>query len=77
MERWCYADGGGEVGVIASVTQAFCQDCTRARLSTDDKLCNCSFENSRGLDLRAPLRLSNGDGALTVLISTHWPVADG
>jgi hypothetical protein len=35
------------------------------------------FENSRGLDLRAPLRLSNGDGVLTVLISTHWPVADG
>lgn len=71
-ERWCYTDGGGEIGVIASVTQAFCQDCTRARLSTDGKLYNCLFANSRGLDLRAPLRLGNDDGALTTLISKHW-----
>ena len=42
-ERWRYADGSGEIGVIASVTQAFCRDCTRARLSTDGKLYTCLF----------------------------------
>lgn len=71
-ERWRYTDGGGEVGVIASVTQAFCQDCTRARLSTDGKVYNCLFANSSGLDLREPLRLDNDDEALTNLISLHW-----
>lgn len=57
-ERWRYADGAGEVGVIASVTQAFCADCTRLRLSTDGKLYTCLFANS-GHDLRPILR----DGA--------------
>jgi len=42
-ERWRYVDGAGEIGVIASVTQAFCRDCTRARLSTDGKLYTCLF----------------------------------
>ena len=41
-ERWAYADGSGEIGVISSVTQAFCSTCTRARLSTDGKLYTCS-----------------------------------
>ena len=54
-ERWRYLDGGGEVGVIASVTQAFCRDCTRARLSTDGKLYTCLFATD-GYDLRALLR---------------------
>ena len=54
-ERWRYRDGGGEIGVIASVTQAFCRDCTRARLSTDGKLYTCLFANA-GHDLRALLR---------------------
>ncbi len=71
-ERWRYADGGGEVGVIASVTQAFCQSCTRARLSTDGKLYNCLFATNSGLDLREPLRLDNDDDALTNLITSHW-----
>lgn len=71
-ERWRYSDGGGEVGIIASVTQAFCQDCTRARLSTDGKLYNCLFTNGCGLDLREPLRLGNDDNALTKLIGVHW-----
>ena len=51
-ERWRYRDGGGEIGVIASVTQAFCRDCTRARLSTDGKLYTCLFATD-GYDLRA------------------------
>jgi GTP 3',8-cyclase len=54
-QRWRYADGGGEVGVISSVTQAFCHDCNRARLSTEGKLFLCLFA-SRGHDLRALLR---------------------
>ena len=56
-ERWRYADGAGEVGVIASVTHAFCNECTRARLSTDGKLYTCLFA-SEGMDLRTPLRQS-------------------
>ena len=54
-ERWRYADGGGEIGVISSVTQAFCRDCNRARLSTEGKLFLCLFA-TRGHDLRALLR---------------------
>ena len=59
-ERWRYADGGGEIGVISSVTQAFCSDCNRARLSTEGKLYLCLFA-SRGHDLRALLRRQHGD----------------
>ena len=54
-ERWAYRDGGGEIGVISSVTRAFCRDCNRARLSTEGKLFLCLFA-SRGHDLRALLR---------------------
>jgi cyclic pyranopterin phosphate synthase len=50
-ERWAYANGSGEIGVISSVTQAFCSTCTRARLSTDGKLYTCLFAGS-GHDLR-------------------------
>ena len=53
--RWRYRDGAGEIGVIASVTQPFCGDCTRARLSADGKLYTCLFAQ-RGHDLRALLR---------------------
>ena len=60
-QRWRYADGGGEVGVISSVTQAFCGDCNRARLSTEGKLFMCLFA-SRGHDLRALLRGQASDG---------------
>ena len=54
-ERWRYSDGGGEIGVISSVTQAFCKDCNRARLSTEGKLFLCLFAKE-GHDLRALLR---------------------
>lgn len=70
-ERWRYADGAGEIGVIASVTQAFCHECTRVRLSTDGKLYACLFAD-RGTDLRGPLRQGAGDPVLTHLIATHW-----
>ena len=61
-ERWRYRDGGGEIGVISSVTRAFCHDCNRARLSTEGKLFLCLFAN-RGHDLRALLRGSAGGPA--------------
>jgi len=69
--RWRYADGAGEVGVIASVTRAFCHECTRARLSTDGKLYTCLFAGD-GLDLRAPLRAAQSDTVLTNLIAAAW-----
>ena len=70
-ERWRYADGGGEIGVIASVSKVFCHSCTRARLATDGKLYTCLFANE-GADLRAPLRLGVSDQELTNLIATKW-----
>ena len=70
-ERWSYADGSGEIGVIASITRAFCRDCSRARLSTDGKLYTCLFAGI-GLDLRGPLRGGATDAALTALIAERW-----
>jgi GTP 3',8-cyclase len=63
-ERWRYADGSGEIGVISSVTQAFCHDCTRARLSTEGKLYLCLFAQ-QGHDLRALLRGTDTGCGLT------------
>ncbi len=70
-ERWRYADGGGEIGVIAAITRAFCQTCSRARLSTDGKLYTCLFA-TQGKDLRTPLRQGTPDQALTGLITNYW-----
>jgi GTP 3',8-cyclase len=70
-ERWRYKDGGGEIGVIASVTQAFCKDCTRARISTEGKLYTCLFATS-GHDLRALLRNGASDEELYSSISGVW-----
>ena len=69
--RWRYADGGGEIGVIASVTQAFCHECTRARISTDGKLYTCLFAGE-GLDLRAPMRAGINDHGIANLIADQW-----
>jgi cyclic pyranopterin phosphate synthase len=70
-ERWRYADGGGEIGVIASVTQAFCSSCTRLRLSTEGKLYTCLFA-TRGHDLRALLRGNAGDDAIAAALAEIW-----
>ncbi|WP_374580655.1 GTP 3',8-cyclase MoaA [Pseudoduganella sp.] len=70
-ERWRYADGSGEIGVISSVTQAFCKDCSRARLSTEGKLYTCLFA-SRGHDLRALLRAGHSDAELSAAIGALW-----
>ena len=62
---------GGEIGVITSVTQPFCRDCTRARLSADGRLYTCLFA-AEGFDLRTPLRSGASDEKLTALISSIW-----
>jgi cyclic pyranopterin phosphate synthase len=69
--RYRYADGAGEIGIIASVTQPFCGDCTRARLSADGHLFTCLFATS-GVDLKAPLRSGVGDDALRAQIADLW-----
>jgi GTP 3',8-cyclase len=70
-ERWRYADGGGEIGLISSVTQAFCRDCNRARLSTEGRLFLCLFA-SAGHDLRALLRGGADDGQIAGAIAAIW-----
>ena len=70
-ERWRYRDGAGEIGVIASVTQAFCHDCTRMRLSTDGKLYTCLFANA-GHDLRGLVRGGADDATVARAISAVW-----
>ncbi|HUR15757.1 MAG TPA: GTP 3',8-cyclase MoaA [Candidatus Limnocylindrales bacterium] len=70
-DRWSYRDGSGEVGVIASVTQPFCADCTRARLTADGQLFTCLFSNI-GHDLREPLRAGASDEHLVDAIIAVW-----
>ena len=70
-QRYRYKDGGGEIGVIASVTQAFCASCTRARLSTDGKIYTCLFA-SQGVDLRGPLRSGFSDDELREIVGGIW-----
>ena len=70
-ERWRYTDGGGEIGVIASVTQAFCHTCTRARLSAEGKLYTCLF-GIKGHDFRALLRDGATDEEILQKIAQVW-----
>jgi GTP 3',8-cyclase len=70
-ERWRYVDGSGEIGVISSVTQAFCSTCTRIRLSTEGKLYTCLFAQS-GHDLRSLLRGGASDVDLDNAIARVW-----
>jgi cyclic pyranopterin phosphate synthase len=73
--RWRYTDGSGEIGVITSVSQPFCGDCTRARLSADGSLHTCLFA-SQGVDLRVPLRDGTTDEALHRLLAGLWSARD-
>jgi len=70
-ERWRYLDGAGEIGVISSVTQAFCSSCTRMRLSTEGSLFTCLFAQS-GHDLKSLLRSGASDDALRNEIAAVW-----
>src|SRR5437868_1817301 len=69
--RYRYKDGGGEIGVISSVTQPFCADCTRARLSADGALYTCLFA-TQGQDLRALVRSEATDDEITHAIAAVW-----
>ena len=70
-QRWRYADGSGEIGVIASVTQAFCRDCTRARLSTEGRLFTCLFATA-GHELKPLLRSGATDDEISSTIEKIW-----
>ncbi len=70
-ERWRYRDGAGEIGVISSVSRAFCRDCNRLRLSTEGSLYTCLFAGS-GHDLKGLLRSGAGDDALRDEIAAVW-----
>ena len=70
-KRWQYKDGGGEIGIISSVTQPFCQTCTRARLSAEGKLYTCLFA-TQGKDLRHLLREGAEEDHIEEVISAIW-----
>jgi cyclic pyranopterin phosphate synthase len=69
--RYAFADGAGEVGFISSVSQPFCRDCTRARISAEGRLYTCLFA-SAGFDLRGPLRRGVSDEELLSLVRGIW-----
>jgi len=69
--RYAFADGAGEIGFISSVTQPFCGDCSRARLSSDGKLHTCLFATD-GISLRDPLRAGASDVELAALVRAVW-----
>jgi cyclic pyranopterin phosphate synthase len=69
--RFRYRDGTGEIGVIASVTQPFCGDCSRARLSADGHLFTCLFA-THGLDLRPALRDGSPDESIREVLRATW-----
>ena len=69
--RWRYRDGGGEIGVISSVTQSFCHSCTRLRVSTEGKLFTCLFATG-GHDLRALIRGGYSDEQLSTVMAGIW-----
>jgi cyclic pyranopterin phosphate synthase len=71
--RYRYKDGSGEIGVIASVTEPFCGDCSRIRLSAEGKVYTCLFANS-GQDLRGPLRSGASDQQVEETLRTIWAV---
>ena len=71
--RWRYRDGSGEIGVVASVTKAFCRDCVRARMSADGRLFTCLFA-STGHDLRTLLRSGADDAKLAAALQGIWSV---
>ena len=70
-QRYGFADGPGEIGIIASVTQPFCGDCTRARLSADGRLVTCLFA-ADGTDLKTPMRAGADDAELARIITRVW-----
>jgi cyclic pyranopterin phosphate synthase len=74
-QRYAFADGAGEIGFISSVTEPFCGDCSRARLSADGRLYTCLFAQS-GHDLRGPLRAGASDEELAGIVRAVWTSRD-
>ena len=72
-DKYRYLDGQSEVGVISSVTEPFCGDCTRARLSADGKIYTCLFA-SEGHDVKTPLRDGASDEDIETIVSGIWQV---
>jgi len=74
-QRYAFADGAGEIGFISSVTEPFCGDCSRARLSADGRLYTCLFAQS-GHDLRGPMRAGASDEDLAGIVRAVWASRD-
>jgi cyclic pyranopterin phosphate synthase len=74
-QRWRYVDGSGEVGVISSVTQTFCHECTRARISTDGQMYLCLFANE-GFDFKTLLRSGKSDLEIANAVMNTWAGRD-
>jgi cyclic pyranopterin phosphate synthase len=74
-QRYAFADGAGEIGFISSVTEPFCGDCSRARLSADGRLYTCLFASS-GHDLRGPMRAGASDEELAGIVRAVWASRD-
>ena len=74
-QRWRYVDGSGEIGVISSVTQTFCHECTRARISTDGQMYLCLFANE-GFDFKTMLRSEKSDLEIANAIMNTWAARD-
>ena len=74
-QRWRYLDGSGEIGVISSVTQTFCHECTRARISTDGQLYQCLFAN-QGYDFKSMMRSGRSDLEIANAIMNTWSTRD-
>ena len=74
-QRWRYVDGSGEIGVISSVTQTFCHECTRARISTDGQMYLCLFA-TEGFDFKTLLRSDNSDAEIANAIMNTWAARD-
>ena len=74
-QHWRYLDGGGELGLIASVTEPFCSGCDRARLSADGALYTCLFA-PEGLDLKTFMRSGGSDPDLAALVAARWKRRD-
>src|SRR5262249_26212758 len=72
-KRWRYRDGGGEIGIITSITQPFCGDCTRARLSPEGELYTCLF-GTRGHDFRSLLRNGASDQEIAAFLASVWHI---
>lgn len=73
--RWRYRDGGGEIGVITSISEPFCGDCTRARLSPEGELYTCLF-GVRGHDFRSLLRSGQSDDDIAAFLASVWRIRD-